>query len=92
MSVQGDRAAACAVYQKAVAAAAERGADGEKTYVYLTVQYAHFLVVVYKDVEGAQAVYSAALEKLPRSLTLWEGAIHLEQIAGDPVSLCTYNL
>lgn len=60
--------------------------EGEKTYVYLTVQYAHFLVVVYKDVDGARSVFGAALERLPRSLTLWEGAIHLEQIAGAQVS------
>ncbi len=92
MPVQGDRDAACSAYQKAIAAAAERGTDGEKTYVYLTVQYAHFLMVVYKDVEGARAVYSAALEKLPRSLTLWEGAIHLEQIAGAPVSPCMHDI
>ena len=64
---QGDRAAACAVYQKAIEAAAERGTEGEQTYIYLTVQYAHFLVVVYKDVEGARSVYSAALDRLPRS-------------------------
>ena len=88
---QGDRAAACAVYQKAIEAAAERGTEGEQTYIYLTVQYAHFLVVVYKDVEGARSVYSAALDRLPRSLTLWEGAIHLEQVAGAPVSPCKHG-
>ena len=88
---QGDRAAACAVYQKAIVAAAERGTEGEQTYVYLNVQHAHFLVVVYQDVEGARSVYSAALDRLPRSLTLWEGAIHLEQVAGAPVSLCRHG-
>ena len=90
--MQGDRAAACAVYQRAIAAAAERGAEAEKTCVYLTVQYAHFLMVVYKDMEGARTVYSAALETLPGSLTLWEGAIHLEQIAGAPVSPCITDI
>ena len=85
IALQGDKAAACTAYQEAIAAAAERGADGEKAYVHLTVQFAHFLLVIYKDVEGARSAYSLALEKLPRSQTLWEGAIHLEQVSGAPV-------
>ncbi len=88
--MQGDKVAACAAYQKAIAAAAERGADGEKAFVHLTVQFAHFLLVVYKDVEGARSAYSTGLEKLPKSQTLWEGAIHLEQVSGTPVSLPSY--
>ncbi len=83
--LQGDKAAACTVYKKAIAAAAGRGLDGEKTFAYLTVQYAHFLMVVYKDVEAARSAYSMALEKLPGCYTLWEGALHLELIAGAPV-------
>jgi hypothetical protein len=90
IALQGDKAAACAAYQKAIAAAAERGADGGKAYVHLTVQFAHFLLVVYKDLEGARSAYSLALEKLPRSQTLWEGAIHLEQVSGAPVSTPSY--
>ena len=86
--LQGDKAAACATYQTAITAAAEKGLEGQKAYVFLTVQYAHFLLVVYKDVGGAKAAYSAALEKLPGSQTLWEGAIQLEQIVGATVSLC----
>ena len=87
--LQGDKAAACATYQTAITAAAEKGLEGQKAYVYLTVQYAQFLLVVYKDVEGARSAYSAALEKLPGSQTLWEGAIHLDQIVGTTVCLCS---
>lgn len=87
--LQGDKAAACATYQIAITAAAEKGLEGQKAYVYLTVQYAQFLLVVYKDVEGARSAYSAALEKLPGSQTLWEGAIHLQQIVGATVCLCS---
>ena len=57
--------------------------------MYLTVQYAHFLLVVYRDMEGARSAYRAALEKLPGSQTLWEGAIHLQQIVGATVCLCS---
>ena len=57
--------------------------------MYLTVQYAQFLLVVYKDIEGAMSAYGAALEKLPGSQTLWEGAIHLQQIVGATV--CLYS-
>lgn len=85
-AVQGSQEAACAVYEAAIAAAAEKLPEDDKPFVHLTIQYAQFLLVVYRDAAGARAAYAAALEKLPRSQALWEGAIHLEQVVGAPVS------
>ncbi|EIE26590.1 hypothetical protein COCSUDRAFT_59113 [Coccomyxa subellipsoidea C-169] len=81
---QGVKAAACRIFDDAVAAAAEKGPQGEKTYAFLVVSHAHFLMQSYKDIDAARAAFAAALQKAPGSITLWEGAIHLEESVDAP--------
>ena len=82
---QGNKAAACKIYDNAVAAAADKGSSSEKTYAFLVVSYAHFLVQSFKDLDAARSLYSSALQQAPGSLSLWEGAIHLEENSDAPV-------
>lgn len=82
---QGNKAAACKIYDDAVAAAADKGSSSEKTYAFLVVSYAHFLVQSFKDVDAARSLYASALQQAPGSLSLWEGAIHLEENLDAPV-------
>ncbi|CAL8466906.1 g6442 [Coccomyxa elongata] len=81
---QGNKAAACKIYDDAVAAAADKGSSSEKTYAFLVVSYAHFLVQSFKDVDAARSLYASALQQAPGSLSLWEGAIHLEENLDAP--------
>ncbi len=87
-AAQGVKAAACRIFDDAVAAAAEKGPQGEKTYAFLVVSHAHFLMQSYKDIDAARAAFAAALQKAPGSITLWEGAIHLEESVDAPVRTC----
>lgn len=82
---QGNKAAACKIYDDAVAAAADKGSSSESTYAFLVVTYAHFLVQNFKDVDAARSLYATALQQAPGSLSLWEGAIHLEENHDAPV-------
>ena len=82
---QGNKAAACRIYNEAVAAAGDKVSSSEKTYAFLVVSYAHFLMQAYKDVNAARSLYASALQKAPGSLSLWEGAIHLEESLDAPV-------
>lgn len=84
-AAQGNKEAACRIYDDAVAAAAEKGSPGDKTYAFLVVSYAHFLMQAYKDVDAARSLYATALQRAPSSLSLWEGAIHLEESVDAPV-------
>lgn len=83
--MQGNKEAACRIFDEAVTAAADKGLDGEKAHTFLVVSYAHFLVQQYKDVDAARSLYAAALQRAPSSVALWEGAIHLEESIDAPV-------
>jgi hypothetical protein len=93
MHVQGDREAACKAYDDSLALAAGKGTpESEKSYAFLVVSYARLLAQAYDDAAAARALYEGALQKLPGSRTLWEGAIHLEESLSTPVRApCTFD-
>ena len=78
---QGDKAAACSVYDKFLE---REGVKGNATYAFVVIQYINALQWGFKDVVTAREVYNAALKKAADSLTLWEGVIHFEEnLPGD---------
>lgn len=73
---QGNKAAACSVYDKFL----QREASKESaTYAFMVVQYINALQWGFNDSVKAREVYNAALKKAADSLTLWEGVLHFEE-------------
>lgn len=84
-AAQGNREAACKVYDAALVAVAEKGSAGEGTYAFLVVAYARLLAQAFDDASAGRSLYEGALAKLPGSRTLWEGAIQFEENLNAPV-------
>lgn len=84
-TVQGRREAACKAFDDALQVLAEKGSDGESAYAFLLVSYAQFLYQHWKDADAGRALYEAALQQMPGSTVLWEGAIHFEESIDAPV-------
>lgn len=78
---QGNKAAACSVYDKFLQREAGKGTA---TYAFMVIQYINALQWGFEDSAKAREVYSAAIKKAPDSLTLWEGIIHFEETLPGP--------
>ena len=73
---QGDKTAACSVYDKFLE---RENVKGTATYAFMVIQYINALQWGFKDAGKAREVYNAALKKAANSLILWEGIIHFEE-------------
>ncbi|KAL2623375.1 hypothetical protein R1flu_003580 [Riccia fluitans] len=79
---QGNPDSAISVFTTAIET--EKAKEETRALPLLHIQYARFFDQIMGKTDQAREVYTAALEHLPTSKTLWEAAIHFESIhAGE---------
>ncbi|KAG2435879.1 hypothetical protein HXX76_007074 [Chlamydomonas incerta] len=62
----------------------ERSKEGSRIYPFLAIHLAHFLRRHSGDLAEARKVLDEALEQCPGVRSLWEAAVHFEELAGGP--------